>query len=129
MTVWTVPARIVRVVDGHTVEAHLDLGWHITYHTKIRLAGINCPEMSTPAGPAARAYTVNWLNALMPVGDGGPLNAEVKVVSHTLDKYGRVLGEILRQPLNTPPGVTLPIGGWESLGASLLPAGHAMVMK
>jgi endonuclease YncB( thermonuclease family) len=116
VTTWTVPAIITRVVDGDTLDAELDLGWHIAYHAKIRLAGVNCPEMSTPEGPVARAFTVNALNQLMPLGDDGPLAAHVTVVSHSLDKYGRVLATVL-------------LGPNDSLNARLLDAGQAVVMK
>jgi endonuclease YncB( thermonuclease family) len=129
VTVWTVPATITAVTDGDTLRASLDLGWKITYDAKIRLAGINCPEMNTPAGVAARAFTVDWLNAGTRIVAGVAVPAPVKVISHSLDKYGRVLGEVMRQPLDTPAGTILPIGGWESLSATLLAAGHAQVMK
>ena len=128
MTTWTVPAVITRVVDGDTVEARLDLGWRVTMTAKIRLAGINCPEIDTPEGVAARAFTVNTLNRLMPVGDTGPLAAPVKVISHSLDKYGRVLGDVRYPPANTPSGLALPVTSWVSLADQLLAAGHAVVM-
>lgn len=129
MTTWTVPAIIIRVVDGDTVDAELDLGWHITFHSKIRLAGVNCPEMSTPEGVPARAFTINWLNAAMPVGDSGPLAAPVTVVSHSLDKYGRVLADIYSPPPGTTKGLVLPLASQRHLNADLLTAGHAVVMK
>lgn len=141
-TVWTVPGIVTRVIDGDTVVANLDLGWStwlIDRH--IRLSGINCPEISTPEGVVARDYTVNWLNQLMPeistpegvvAGDhtlgwltrlmppadgvNHALAAPVTVVSHSVDKYGRVLGTVLRAP-----GL--------SLNDDLLANGYAVVMK
>ncbi len=83
---WTVPGIVLRVLDGDTNEADLDLGWNVWMRTtKIRLAGVNCPEMNTAAGKIAAART----RELCPVG------AEVLVMSHSLDKYGRVLGNVL----------------------------------
>lgn len=100
MTTWTVPATVVRVVDADTLECDLDLGWRITYRAKVRLAGVNAPEMSTPEGKAARAWVAEVLIA------------QVTVVSHSLDKYGRVLGEVR-------------VGDWD-LATALLEAGHAV---
>lgn len=86
MTVWTVPGRVARIIDGDTLVIDLDQGWHtwrIGEH--VRLAGLNCPELSTPEGVLAKAFTAE----LIPVG------ALVTVVSHSLDKYGRVLGQVV----------------------------------
>lgn len=83
--IWTVPATVRRVVDGDTVELELDLGWHITYIARCRVAGINAPELNTPEGQRSKAYA----DTLMPVGTA------VTFISHSLDKYGRPLGEIL----------------------------------
>lgn len=85
MNAWTVPATVVRVHDGDTLVADLDLGWHVTLQAQsIRLARINAPELSTPSGKAALAF----IDTLLGPGD------HVTVLSHELDKYGRVLGEV-----------------------------------
>lgn len=86
MTAWTVPGRVSRIIDGDTLVIDLDQGWHtwrIGEH--VRLVGINCPELRTPDGPMARSFTAS----LTPEG------ALVTVVSHSLDKYGRVLGQVV----------------------------------
>lgn len=69
---------LVSVHDGDTVHADVDLGFHVHYRTKIRLAGINCPELVTPAGKVARDYTTAWFAAATGVS--------VHVVGP--DKYG-----------------------------------------
>lgn len=40
-------AHLVRVVDGDTVDADLDLGFGVAYHRRLRLWGINAPETRT----------------------------------------------------------------------------------
>jgi micrococcal nuclease len=35
------------VVDGDTVDVEIDLGWDLYYRERIRLAGINAPEVRT----------------------------------------------------------------------------------
>lgn len=121
MTIWTVPGRITRVIDGDTLVADLDLGWGVwRVGTHIRLAGINCPEMSVPAGQAARQYVIDLLQAFGSAAEFVP----VMVVSHSLDKYGRVLADVtFSRPVAT--------GGTEGvhLNSALLAAGHAVEMR
>lgn len=84
MTTWTVPATVTAVHDGDTVTVEADLGWHIALTTPVRLAGVDAPELATDAGKAARDFVATLL----------PIGAKVTLVSHSLDKYGRVLGTL-----------------------------------
>jgi micrococcal nuclease len=115
MTTWTVPATVLRVVDGDTLEVLLDLGWHITFKSKLRLAGVNAPEMKTSSGAAARDFTVQRLLPVDPAADPRPIT----VVSHSLDKYGRILGSV---------HWTDDDGTLHDLSTDLLAAGHAVRM-
>ena len=73
------------VHDGDTVNVKLDVGFDLTVYARIRIYGINAPELSTKAGKDARTFARN----LLAVGDA------VQVVSHGWDKYGgRVDGSI-----------------------------------
>ncbi|MCK4429246.1 MAG: hypothetical protein KAU95_02630, partial [Candidatus Aenigmarchaeota archaeon] len=38
-------AKLVRVVDGDTIEVVMDLGFYIQLKEKLRLAGVNTPEI------------------------------------------------------------------------------------
>lgn len=80
-------ATILKVVDGDTVHAELDLGLDVKVRTTLRLAGINAPELSTKDGPPARAY-LQYLLAT-----GGPL--VVRTVKDKREKFGRYLATIL----------------------------------
>lgn len=84
MTIWTVPAAVIRIIDGDTVKLNLDLGWHIYLVSNVRVFGINSPELSTIEGKEAKAYLEGVLLA-------GSL---VVFESRELDKYGRPLGSI-----------------------------------
>lgn len=86
MSIWTVPATVLRIVDGDTIRMELDLGWHTYRVENCRIAGINAPEMNTDAGKVARDYAAELL----------PVNTVVVFVSKQLDKYGRPLGSIAR---------------------------------
>ncbi len=48
-------ARIISVYDGDTVNADIDLGLETHRLIKIRLYGINAPEMTGDIGRACRA--------------------------------------------------------------------------
>lgn len=104
-TTWTVPATVVRVVDGDTIHLLLDLGWHITLAANCRIAGINSPETSTVAGIEAKKYAALIL----------PPGLYATFVSHSLDKYGRPLG-------------SLNVQGHD-FATQMLAAGHAVEMK
>jgi endonuclease YncB( thermonuclease family) len=67
MAIWTVPARVMRVVDGETLIMDLDLGWHVPrLNERCRLRGINSPELDSDAGVAARAFVQDtvWATAV-----------------------------------------------------------------
>lgn len=82
---WTVPATVLRVVDGDTLQVELDLGWHLSLKVMIRLSGVDTPEMRTLLGRQAKAY----VEALLPVG------SKITVISNELDKYGRTLATVI----------------------------------
>lgn len=80
---------IVRdVIDGDTVVVDLDCGFSIWQHgMRIRLHGINAPEMNTPEGKAAKVWLQLHIRAL------GPSNFELQTLKDKPDKYGgRYLG-------------------------------------
>jgi endonuclease YncB( thermonuclease family) len=84
-----------------TVHLDIDLGfftWIID--RSVRIAGINAPELSTAEGKTARDFSMT----LLPVG------TKVQLRSHSLDKYGRVLGSITL-PDGTDYGVAMVAAG------------------
>lgn len=83
-------ARVVRWVDGDTVDLRVDLGFHTFVETRFRLYGIDTPERGQKNHDQATALC----NSLAPVG------ADVFVRSFKdADKYGRWLADI-----DTAPG-------------------------
>ena len=44
---YTYKAKLIRVIDGDTIEASVDLGFGLRYQMLIRLHGINTPETRT----------------------------------------------------------------------------------
>jgi len=97
--------KVARVIDGDTIDVDLDLGFGVwKLKERLRLNGLDAPEMSTDAGKAARA----WLLLLLPVGTAA------HVETAKFDKYGRYLAEVWL------PGTGI------NLSAALIAAGHAV---
>lgn len=89
MTLWIVPAVLVRVVDGDTIRCDLDLGWGLWLRNEpIRLARINAPELRTPAGDAASEFLTKLCAPIL----GAPA---ATFHSTGFDKYRRALGELV----------------------------------
>jgi endonuclease YncB( thermonuclease family) len=101
-------AKVVRVVDGDTLEIEVEVWPGLTARSRVRLAGINTPESrgrisdcEREAGKRATAFTRAW------VEEAGTLT----VVLSAQDKYGRPLVRVLRDT--------------EDLAAALIAAGLA----
>lgn len=91
---WTYRARLERVVDGDTVDLYIDAGFRSYRSERLRLLGVNCPEVhgtSKAAGLASTAYTANWLQQGVAL-DQWPL----VVQTHRSDAFGRYLATIWR---------------------------------
>ena len=84
-------AKIVRVIDGDTIDALIDLGFSVWIKKRIRMSGINAPESRTrdleekKLGIAAKERLQSILN---------DSSGSFTLVSHGVGKYGRCLGEL-----------------------------------
>ena len=93
-TLWVYRARLVRVVDGDTIDVHIDAGFQNYREDRLRLLGLNCPEVHGPtreAGLAATVFTADWLR-LGDALDPWPLILE----THKSDVFGRFLARVWR---------------------------------
>ena len=85
-------AKLVRVVDGDTADAMIDLGFNVWVKNRIRFMGVDAWESRTrnleekKKGLAAKAYVKDLLEN----SDDGKFS----IISHGVGKYGRVLGEL-----------------------------------
>lgn len=84
-------AKVLRVVDGDTIDAEVDLGFHIKMVMKIRLAGINAPEMDTDSGKKTKAQLVTLLENQ---------TITLLTIKDKQEKYGRYLGVIVKDKQN-----------------------------
>lgn len=81
-----------RVIDGDTLEATLDLGFHLAWDFNVRLNGLDAPEVHGPTrsvGLLVGAVVQKWMT------DAG---TDIRIQSVSVDeKYGRLLGVIYSQ--------------------------------
>jgi micrococcal nuclease len=85
---FTYKARVIDVYDGDTITVLADLGFHTTVKLKLRLFGINTPELRGPsreAGLVAR----DRVNGLVMGKD-----IIIKTRKDRQEKFGRWLAEI-----------------------------------
>ena len=107
----------LKVVDGDTIDADIDLGFDIKVKKRIRFMGINAPESRTKdleekaRGLAAK----DRVKALL----DGCENIQLK--SHGVGKFGRCLGEIMLDTIDGQEKLTLV-----SLNELLISEGHAV---
>lgn len=85
-------ATVLRVVDGDTVNVDVDLGLDISHRIKLRLYGINAPEMSTAEGILAKQHLIELLGTTNPV--------KILTVKDKVEKYGRYLATIIVAGVN-----------------------------
>lgn len=85
---YTYEAKVIDVYDGDTITAIVDLGFHINVTIKVRLYGINAPEIkgsTRDAGIKSR----DWLSEQV-------LNKTLTIntFKDKQEKYGRWLGTL-----------------------------------
>ena len=84
-------AKVIRVIDGDTLDAMVDLGFNTWVKQRVRLSEINAHEIRTrnkekkKKGLAAKARVVEVLEQN---------NNEILLISLGVGKYGRCIGEI-----------------------------------
>jgi endonuclease YncB( thermonuclease family) len=88
-------AEVVGVIDGDTIDVLVG-----RQKTRIRIEGIDCPELAQPFGRAAKQFASDRV-----------FGKRVEILSQSTDRYGRTIARVR-------------VGG-EDLGLALLKAGLA----
>lgn len=85
--------NILKVVDGDTIDADIDLGFSISLEKRIRLAGIDTPESRTTdlKEKALGLEVKEWLKKRLE----GAKDILIKTqLPDSTEKYGRILGKL-----------------------------------
>lgn len=87
---YTYQAKVIKIIDGDTLDLDIDLGFGVHRHQRIRLSNIDTPELrnSDPLIKEAAKVAKIYLEQLLPIG------VMVKLNSTEYEKYGRALGKI-----------------------------------
>ena len=95
--------NLLRVIDGDTIDAEIDLGFDINVKKRIRFLGINTPESRTrdleekARGLAAKDRVKQLLEGC----------ENITLNSHGVGKFGRCLGEIMLDMVDGQQKLTL----------------------
>lgn len=98
MNLYTYRGRLIRVIDGDTIEVDIDLGFNVLLgQRKLRLAELDTPEIKTEEGKYAKQVTTDWLkeNTIFKKQLTESINyVTFETLSDKPDKYGRILAKV-----------------------------------
>jgi len=104
--------KVTKIVDGDTIDVDIDLGFDISFSSRVRLAGIDTPESRTrdliekKLGLEAKEYLKHAIS-----------EAKTVVIKtekmNSSEKYGRILGWVYLD------------GNTVSLNDTMIEVGHA----
>ena len=74
-----------RVVDGDTLVVYIDCGFKTFVHKRLRLHGINTPEMGMRGGVEARNFVIQRLKGVR----------KIAIKTYGSDRYDRYLADVM----------------------------------
>jgi micrococcal nuclease len=83
--------KVSKIVDGDTIDVEIDLGFDISFSSRVRLAGIDTPEsrtkdkMEKSLGLESKAYLKNAIDSAKTI------IIKTEKMNST-EKFGRILG-------------------------------------
>jgi len=107
-------ARVVRVIDGDTLLADVDLGFGIRKEQRLRLALLDTPEIDTPAGAKAKQYVQDRLATV----------EFIVVRTVKTDLHGRFVADVFYLPGEPDKHIVSTQGLY--LNQELIDQGHAI---
>lgn len=88
-------AQVKAVIDADTIDVLIDLGFGVHTMQRLRLYGIDAPEMKTEAGKIAKEYVKSVL-----LGADASMFVYVRTLKDKKDKYGRKLAVLYFDPVS-----------------------------
>jgi micrococcal nuclease len=83
--------KVLKVVDGDTIDVDIDLGFNISYTQRVRLAGIDTPESRTK-DLKEKALGLEVKDKLKKSIDAAKTVVVKTELPDSSEKYGRILG-------------------------------------
>ncbi len=102
---YTYPAYVINVIDGDTFTAIIDLGFEFVTEQKLRLRGLDAPEIDSEEGKAAKEFVESSLSTtkMADPSSGGrgsksgkaeAISAPILIKTIKSDKYDRYLADV-----------------------------------
>ena len=111
--------KVTKIVDGDTIDVDIDLGFDISFSSRVRLAGIDTPESRTTdlAEKALGLEVKDKLKQL--IGNAKSIVIKTEKMDSS-EKYGRILGWLYLDGAETSVNDALVAGGyaWSYMGAT-----------
>jgi micrococcal nuclease len=83
--------KVTKIVDGDTIDVDIDLGFDISFSSRVRLAGIDTPESRT-ADKMEKALGIEAKEYLKKSIDAAKTVVIKTEKMDSSEKYGRILG-------------------------------------
>lgn len=97
---YTYTAFIEKIIDGDTLLVVIDCGFHTAIRMRLRLKGIDAPEIDTEEGLSARNFVVKAFK-------NSPL---IGIKTYRPDKYSRYLADVFYLPEEKNPQTIIKEG-------------------
>jgi micrococcal nuclease len=120
--------KILKVVDGDTIDVDIDLGFDISFSSRVRLAGIDAPESRTrdlyekKLGLESKEWLKNVLN-----------HAKTIVIKtekpDSKEKFGRILGWLFVDDVNLNNAMIDQGYAWSYMGDAKVKDFEALLKK
>ncbi len=104
--------KVTKVVDGDTIDVDIDLGFDISFSSRVRLAGIDTPESRT-ADKMEKALGIEAKSFLKHEIESAKSVVIKTEKMDSSEKYGRILGWVYLD------------GSDKSLNEKMIEVGHA----
>ncbi|MBI5149422.1 MAG: thermonuclease family protein [Candidatus Omnitrophica bacterium] len=104
---YTYAAEVLKILDADTFDLEIDVGFKSKQEHRVRLRGINAPEIGTPKGRKAKRFVERELARCVvkkPSAKGTRADRPLVVVkTYKLGQYGRYTVDIYYLPGETSP--------------------------
>jgi micrococcal nuclease len=120
--------RVTKVVDGDTIDVDIDLGFDISFSSRVRLAGIDTPESRTKDAYEKKlgAESKEWLKKALEHADKVVIKTE-KI--NSTEKFGRVLGWLFVDDVNLNLAMIDQGYAWSYMGDTKVKDFSALLAK
>ena len=120
--------NVSKVVDGDTIDVDIDLGFDISFSSRVRLAGIDTPESRTKDLYEKKLglESKDWLKKALEHGKTVVIKTEKMDSS---EKYGRILGWLFVDDVNLNLAMIDQGYAWSYMGDTKVKDFSALLAK